>query len=556
MGKTHVALLRVVIAAMVVVCAVPAFAGDPEDDALAFNPGVYKTLSITLDGAPMQVRHYRVVYVAKPIKMAAMQPATRGGPDTPLPDVYSYQSMNIYVPESAYNNNKTAIILQVNNGGWFTSPAADRIVDGGKYVGTNDTDNTGAALKAGYVVINAGTRSRGAKAADGSWAGKAPAVIVDTKAAIRYLRLNDAVMPGSAERIVITGTSGGGGQSVSVAASGNSPDYFPYLAEVGAAGIDADGKSSIRDDVFATVAYCPINDLGHSDIAYEWQYSAVRTDANTSGGKYPVDMQKASKEYAAAYPAFLAGLGLKMEDGTPLTAETMDNAIIAQVKRDIYEALTEGAVIPAFGTDFVVATRSGEVKVKNEWLAIESGKITKFDYKNYLKFVTTITALKTVVAFDSTAVTSNKAVSGENTLFGPANIDYSNYTEWAWNNNEKAGDGTGLDDTGKRWALYIADPATIVDDQIKMVSPLPYLNTAADAAQYWYVRHGVIDRDTSFATQITLYYAILNDPSVKDLNFELAWLQGHGGNYDVREAYAWVAGVLAKAGDPAPRAGW
>jgi hypothetical protein len=64
----------------------------------------------------------------------------------------------------------------------------------------------------------------------------------------------DTVMPGSAERIVITGTSGGGGLSVAVAASGNSPDYYPYLAEIGAAGIDANGKSSIRDDVFATVA--------------------------------------------------------------------------------------------------------------------------------------------------------------------------------------------------------------------------------------------------------------------------------------------------------------
>ena len=448
--------------------------------------------------------------------------------------------MNIYVPKSAYDDAKAAIILQVNNGGWRTSPAADRVVNGGAYVSTSNTDNTGAALKAGYVVINAGTRSRGAKAADGSWAGKAPAVVVDAKAAIRYLRLNDAVMPGSAERIVITGTSGGGGLSVAVAASGNSPDYYPYLAEIGAAGIEANGKSSIRDDVFATVAYCPITDLGHADIAYEWQYNAVRTDANTSRGQYPASMQSASAALAAAYPAYLASLGLKREDGTPLTADNMDDAIVAQVKKETEEAISEGTAIPAIGEDFVLTGRNGTVKIRNEWLTVENGKVKDINYRNYLKFVTSATALKTVPAFDATANTGNKVLSGENSLFGPANVEYSNFMEYAWNNNEVPGDGSGLDDTGKTWASYIANPATTLDDQIKMVSPMPYLNSAADSAPYWYVRHGVVDRDTAFAVEVALYYGILDDPSVKDVNFELAWLQGHGGNYDVQEAYAWI----------------
>jgi hypothetical protein len=127
--------------------------------------------------------------------------------------------------------------------------------------------------------------------------------------------------------------------------------------------------------------------------------------------------------------------------------------------------------------------------------------------------------------------------------------------EYAWNNNEVAGDGSGFDDKGKKWAAYIADPATTLDDQIKMVSPMPYLNSSADSAPYWYVRHGIVDRDTSFAVEVALYYGILNDSSVKDVNFELAWLQGHGGNYDVQEAYAWIASTLAKAGAPAAPTG-
>ncbi len=37
---------------------------------------------------------------------------------------------------------------------------------------------------------------------------------------------------------------------------------------------------------------------------------------------------------------------------------------------------------------------------------------------------------------------------------------------------------------------------------------------------------------------------------MKDANFKLAWMRPHSGNYDVQEAYAWLASVLAKAGRP------
>ena len=62
------------------------------------------------------------------------------------------------------------------------------------------------------------------------------------KAIVRCLRLNDDVIPGSAERIVITCTSGGGALSAAVASSGNNADCYPYLAEIGAAGLDAEAS--------------------------------------------------------------------------------------------------------------------------------------------------------------------------------------------------------------------------------------------------------------------------------------------------------------------------
>jgi hypothetical protein len=514
---------------------------------LAFNPENCTTLNVTVDGAPTQLRQYKVIYVAKPIKMASTQP--NYGPngymgDVTLDDVYGYQTMYILVPEKSYNNTTTAIFLMVGNGGWRTTAASTRITDGAALVGTGTSDNVGAALKAGYIVVNAGTRSRGAKAADGNWAGKAPAVVVDAKAAIRYLRLNDSLMPGSAERIIITGGSGGGGLSVAVAASGNSPDYYPYLNEIGAAGIDNSGRSTIRDDIFATVAYCPITDLGNADIAYEWQYDRVRTAANTSGGTYSSAMQNASAALAAAYPTYLASLKLKMEDGTPLTADRMDDAIVMQLKKETEKMIAKGLVIPAIGENFVVSTMLGTLNIPNDWLTVRNGKVTDINYVNYLNFVTKASSLKGVPAFDSTAVTGTRVLSGENSLYGSNALEYSNFMEWAWNNNEVKGDGSGIDDTGKTWAQYIADPSTTLDDQIKMVSPMPYLNSTADSAPYWYYRHGMLDRDTSFAVELGLYYALINDPSVKDVNFRLSWMQGHGGNWDVEEAFAWIAGIL------------
>ncbi len=50
----------------------------------------------------------------------------------------------------------------------------------------------------------------------------------------------------------------------------------------------------------------------------------------------------------------------------------------------------------------------------------------------------------------------------------------------------------------------------------------------------------MLDRDTSFAMQMILYYAVTNDPKVKDTNFKLPYLTGHAGNYDVQEAFKWI----------------
>lgn len=150
-----------------------------------------------------------------------------------------------------------------------------------------------------------------------------------------------------------------------------------------------------------------------------------------------------------------------------------------------------------------------------------------------------------MVAFDAVGVTGNPNISGETNLFGSAAFQYASFTEWSWANNAIRGDGSGVDDTGLAWSQYLASPGNTLATQLKLINPLAYLNTAADSAPYWYVRHGMVDRDTAFAMQTLLYYAIRNDPSVKDVSFKLPYLVGHSGNYDVQEAFAWIQARLA-----------
>lgn len=503
------------------------------------------TVNLTVDGQAMKVTQYRIVYVAKPVKMASTQ-ATLGGGTTTISDPYAYQTLIISIPEGKENDQKTAMYLQFNNGGWWASPVKTNINEGANLVSTNDTDNYGAALKAGYIVVDVGTRGRGIRSYDGTWAGKAPAVIVDAKAAIRYLRLNDTLLPGSAEKIIITGTSGGGGLISTVAASGNSPDYLSYLAEIGAAGVRGSGTSltsTVKDNVFAVVAYCPINNLANADLGYEWQYNASRNDSNTgnlNGVSYSAGPQlTASKEIAEKFPMYLQTLNLKLPNGQQLTAENMPDQIKEQIKSEIERQLAKGTPVPNFGENFV----SSKATLVNDWLKHDGSKVTEIDYQKFLNYVAANQALKTVVAFDAVGVNGNTAISGETNLFGDSQNEYNNFTQWSWDHNSKTADGSGQDDTGLSWENYLnsnSSTANLLKDQLKMVNLIAYLNTTTDTAPYWYIRHGMLDRDTSFAMQMILYYAVTNDPKVKDTNFKLPYLTGHAGNYDVQEAFKWI----------------
>ena len=535
-------------------------------DALSFSDAKATELSVTLDGEPLSVTLYEDCYVTNPTTVA-MIPDPNGEVD---------QRVSVYVPENA--TKESPIIFCVMNWGWIQDAYAVRpqIEDGAAYVSDSNTDRFGAALSRGFVIVTDGVRSRGDNPTeDGEYVSHSPATVTDTKAVIRYLRYNANLLPaGDPEKIVITGTSGGGALSTIISASGNSPDYFPSLYEIGAAGIErnADGSytSTIGDNIFGTIAYCPINDLREADAAYEFTYGAtheriiaegaVCNDQLGSSFQDPFtdtyaaeDMMAVSAALAERYGEYVDSLNLKLDDGTPLTKENLREAIIALLTAELDESVQEYGVSSMLKTlSTPIANHSSvynpTVEGYVDWLNLQEDGSYDFDYDELLYFVARNTALKVACAFSNAGMgIASASNQNEDSLFGTAAQPYSAFEFYSWNHDATAGNGVGPDDTGLDWDAFLeTEDGQAQLLQMQMASPIPYLTGAnGDSAPHWYVRHGMADRDTSFALQTILRYAISNADDVEDLNFEFAWLLHHDGDYDVQEAYAWLDGILA-----------
>ena len=524
----------------------------PPSGNLSFEDAISRELNITIDGNPLKVTQYEDYYYAEPAS--------------------TEQRISIYVPETATKD--SPVILCVNNSGWMANSYASRTKVAkddpetiAEYASDSDTDKVGMILSRRYVLISYGCRSRIDKPGDdGLYKGHSPATVTDTKAVIRYLRNNGELIPaGDLDRIIITGTSGGGALSTLIAASGDSSDFLPFLYENGAAGVEKSGDtyvSTLSDAVFAVIAYCPITDLPNADAAYEWTYADTRLalqdiDFNTKAdGKpivnYTTDAGTVNEDVSSClrslYADYVDNLSLKNDDGSDLTSENLRDAIIDLMQAEIEESLQEiGKEQMEADIDSASKNEKDGAGAK-DWLVFNEDGSYTYDLEKHLNWVASNTKLKVVCAF------SNKglpwAATNEDSLFGSSAYEYSAFEPYSWDNDCIEGNGCGKDDTGLSWDAFMeTEEGADLALQMRMSNTVEYLNDrggddAGTKAPYWYVRYGMNDRDSSFALETILRTSMANCEDIKDMSFEFAWLRPHAGDYDVTEAYSWLDTVL------------
>lgn len=501
---------------------------------LNFDGQTYRSGTTTVNGKAVRYRAYEnLVYVQRPEDVTT-------------------EIMNIYVPEEyfegkavgSYTAQTAPIFLPNQIGGYL--PAQPGTVEGGGLGGMGlaaggqapTTANTPAAtpttaaasapagsssgttstapnaiqtaLSRGYVVASPGARGRSSKNAAGEYVGKAPAAIVDLKAAVRYLRYNDQRIPGNAERIISNGTSAGGALSALLGATGNNADYEPYLRALGAA--------PARDDIFAVSDYAGITNLDHADAAYEWQFNGVNDYTKmqitvVSGqvqrtqipGTLTTDQINVSNDLKAAFTPYLNGLALRNGD-TVLNLDAAGNGSFKTYVASLVQASAQRALDA--GTDLSSFT----------YLTMQGGRVTAVDFDAYVKAAG---RQKTPPAFDGLSLEN-----AENELFGTRTVNARHFTAYS--------------------QQHTAVTATQADAQtVGLMNPMNYIGTpGTKTAAHWRIRQGTADRDTSLAIPVILGTKLSS--SGYDVDLALPWNVPHSGDYDLTELFAWMDRVVAQ----------
>lgn len=228
----------------------------------------------------------------------------------------SYENLGIYVPGAYMTGTKnedgtyTCEVNSAGTAGNFTAETAPIVipVDTPGYAAmaapTGYVSSTSSYTDAGFVYVYAGCRGRDAGA---------PAGVADLKAAIRYIRYNDGIVPGSTDRIFSFGMSGGGAQSALLGATGDSELYTPYLEAIGAV-------SGVSDAVAGSMCWCPITNLDYASEAYEWNLGVTRTGLTE-------ELQELSDAMAEQFALYINELGLTDGDGNKLVLEVSEEGI-------------------------------------------------------------------------------------------------------------------------------------------------------------------------------------------------------------------------------------
>ncbi|MDR3296450.1 MAG: hypothetical protein LBT26_11600 [Clostridiales Family XIII bacterium] len=307
----------------------------------------------------------------------------------------------------------------------------------------SDTTNSTGYLNAGMIVVNVGHRGKGS-IIQTVYTGKAPWALVDCKAAIQYLRLNDDLIPGSAERLVSSASSGGGALSGMIGATGDYDAYLPYLYAIGAAGVawtyatpytgagDAikanlsNYAQSLSNAVYASNLWCPILNVDYSDAAYESFYGPGTRSGNAN--PFQVALSGILADSFESYVATISGsaysnfLDNAFTDAIEASANEYLDSIVAGLVTLTWTTPPASASKDDVAAAFIAGTYTGTGGFdKSSWLSYSAGSLSVTNINNCIAAINT--GNKAITGFDGL-----KATMTENQPFGDANNNYKHYS--------------------------------------------------------------------------------------------------------------------------------
>ncbi len=497
----------------------------------------------------------------------------------------TYENLGIYVPGNYMNGTKNddgTYTCEVNLSGELKDYTVENApivipVDTPGYSAmaapTGYVDNVASYTDEGIIYVYAGCRGREAGA---------PAGVTDLKAAIRYIRYNSDILPGSTERIFSFGMSGGGAQSALLGATGDSELYTPYLEAIGAV-------NGVSDAVAGSMCWCPITNLDYASEAYEWNLSVTRTDLSE-------DMQELSDAMAEQFALYINELNLKDEDGNILSLTASEDGIYQAgsyynyLKTVIETSLNhflEDTTFPYtaesgrsgrggrgnFGDNdqkndgrddkdmpnFDDREIDGETPKQEDYYEMDGidrketigGLQLSGTYETVQDYIDALNAEKTWVIYDSetnTATITSIADFVNTCKIASKDLGAFDALDESQGENILFGDGDGQgdhfdavmaklladSDYGQQFADDMARTdalGTSVEERVNMYNPLYYLNNyykgegTANIASYWRIRTGINQSDTALTTEVNLALALKNYGV--DVDFETVWGQGH-----------------------------
>ena len=514
------------------------------------------------------------------------------------PEVPAEQCMNIYVPEHFLTGNGE-LTEQIDENG-FNAKTVPVIFENGlagyheaEPFNLEDSRSAGKDfLSAGFVYVSCGCRGRSSENIDKKRCGKSPLSLVDLKAGIRFLRHFAEVIPGDMEKIVSVGISAGGAMSTLLGATGNSRDYEEELKRAGA-------FMDETDDIFAAQCYCPIIDLDHADIAYEWlfrgetHYMGMPFVGFGEGNLTPYE-KALSDRMADAYPEYFNSLGLtdpetgaavtigkelegsgyaylmkkleqsaakylkRLETGDTLSgARIRGKAILADQTEEVEKSQKENAseanqqacVTPAayIAGDYEILFedhRSVEENWipgldKSSWLSWSDGHAVITGMKDMQK--TYHRRLKLCPAFDDLDL-----IQAENQEFGTAECDLMHFDPYLAPIMEELRTEFPGESAKylKGYKKVLEDPE--LEKRRFLINPMNYIGRPENTlAPYYRIRVGSQDSDTSLMITLTLALKLMQTGKT-DVDYEIVWDEPHGRADYPGEVTAWVRKITAR----------